>query len=159
DGSLAWVPRDKPIRILAAPGSGWRAGTLVELVGQSRATTLPPASGTKNQREAHRLLDELSDRRGIQRLLRSDRDAFRPWADALLGWDEDRLAQLETLDYQTWWQLSRGAGDEAVDRFTAKRPSLMKLLIGVDTEHSLERIAELARKDRPFLQLCHDYLL
>jgi hypothetical protein len=162
DGSLAWIPRVAPIRILPAPGTGWRASSVIEIAGQARVSSLPPARPKQKKREleARELLEELSDRTEIDRLFSFDLGAFQPWADGILAWDDDRLSRLQTLDRHTWWQLARGASDGAVDRFAERaRGDQLMLLIGVDTDRSRAKLGELARKDAEVRELCRENLL
>lgn len=104
-------------------------------------------------------------------LLLLDRDAFRPYADTVLGWDDERLCRLRGANFRNFWKIARGAADAAVDALAgtirANLPALAQnranathyrvlLLIGADTERAHAHLADLARQSAEVARHCRE---
>ncbi len=109
----------------------------------------------------------------IEKLFYLDPDAFSPFRESVLLWDEELLNQPFPIEFQYLWQISRGAGDEAVDQLadrlkadlTTEKQKLdsfdkrrLALLMGCLTPRALERLAELARSFGAVAEYCESYL-
>lgn len=188
DGSLAWVPDEQPITVLPSPECQLKASTLVRVVGQEPPPRVPvpdadwydPAVGaegdlakltlsTPGQRKslARFFLNDLMEDDRFEDLLKFDPEAFKPYADGVLGWKLDWLSLLRKMDRRWYFLVARGASDEAVDALTAKivkkLPKISEeqvmLLIGAGTPRALEHLAELARKSAKVDNLCIEFFL
>jgi len=94
-----------------------------------------------------------------------DPAALAPWADAVAGFDDAAIDRLGNAESEGYWRAAAGASDAAVDRLATRigaappgePPSQyvyyqddpararVELLAGVDTDHALLRLADLAR--------------
>ncbi len=187
DGSLAWIPRNRPIWILPGPGVERASTPLVRVMGGEAVTTVPHAaepwysraigttgkladlgSATPGARRslARYFLEELHDDGRFRQLAFFDPEAFRPWHPFLIEWDDERLSRLERACWRTWWWIAKGMRDEHVDRLatrirTAKETELRRhltgLLLGADTDRALEALASLGRARKDVRELCHTF--
>lgn len=192
DGSLAWVPRNQPLLVLPAPGAGRRSTRLVHVVGDeleprvahpdagwydrtigSVGDLSPLDTTTAGQRKslARFLLNELVGDGRFKQLVLLDRDAFRPYAEQVVAWDDDTLRLLREMDFRNFWRVARGASDAAVDALAVTiRAHLdeleqdranvnhyrVQLLVGADTERALEHLADLARISPQVARHCRE---
>jgi len=120
---------------------------------------------------AGELLTALTRDRRFDRLLLLDRAAFRPYADTVLGWDDEQLCRLYKANFRNFWKIARGAADAAVDALAgtirANLPALaqnranathyrVELLIGADTGRAHAHLADLARQSAEVACHCHE---
>ena len=105
-----------------------------------------------------RFLLELGQRdKRFQLLAEQDPDAFRPWANTVLGLADALVIGLQDMDRHAFYWVTRDASNEAVDACAATIPrdpsttlttadsARVLLLCGVLTGHALEVLGELGR--------------
>jgi len=189
DGSVALVPADGPVVLL--PASDPPAIPMTSLVvhaGVERAPVLPHPSEAWYDRAigsdgalALQALDTASagERRSLARFLLEmlpggdnrfgalasyDPDCFAPYRELLLAWDDDRLQRLEHMDGHRWFEIARGASDDAAAKLAERiagtggwqRKRLMHLLLGIGTSRALTLAADLARVHPELREVARD---
>jgi hypothetical protein len=111
------------------------------------------------------LLEIAADDARFGALSAFDPDAFAPYREVVLAWDDERLERLALTGY-FWFEIVRGASDAAVEALARRieaasdrraRARLVQLLMGVDTASALAHVARLARGAADLLEVARQY--
>jgi hypothetical protein len=159
-------------RFLPHPDADWYDAT----IGTTGGGIKRPYSATPEQRRSYVrfILAGHGGERSWELMELADWEpaALAPWADHVTAFDE-ALTPLFDVEWPDYWRASLGASDPAVDRLadriaaappTGPHPAnwsggpafaRVHLLIGVDSERALARLAELGHQYKIIDELCH----
>ncbi|MCB9780257.1 MAG: hypothetical protein H6742_16940 [Alphaproteobacteria bacterium] len=188
DAGIAWLPPAAPIVVLPGTDATRRSTAAVVVVGDPLPDRVPHLDGDGYDRAvgdggpigpladatnaervglARSLLQELVPDPRFSELLDGWPDSFRPFADAVLAWDDATVALLAEMRHDGWSRVVEGASDAAVDDCVARlreglavpevdqwgRPCLsdatsrrLALLMDVLSPLALQAIADLAEE-------------